>query len=379
MFQLFANVSLLTFSEVIETSDANGQIRLAIYEPGLSPGGAVGTPVTTPDGYTSSIMSVSSFAGIPWGDAYNTGDIFFSGVEFLDPSLSNGNYVSDTILHEIGHALGLSHPHDAIGNYDSDTANTSKVDTIMAYTHYDGDSVGSTDGSYSKPTTLMVTDIAAIQFMYGVNEQYNSGNTTYTIGSFSSENYIYASIWDAGGIDTFSWADQSTISYINLAPGSYSFFGKISSQSDPDLKSAFGAGDGILGIAENTIIENAIGGSANDFIFGNSVGNTLYGGAGEGVGDLLHGNGGADIFVCSLADASTDLLLTDVILDFTNGTDFIGLEDRSFSDLVFSNVVMAGSGGTQIMDISSDKKLFWLYNIEADELDETDFIVTDFV
>ena len=150
-------------------------------------------------------------------------------------------------------------------------------------------------------------------------------------------------------------------------------------EGDWDFETTFDAGSGVLGIAHNAIIENAIGGSATDTIAGNSVGNTLYGGAGEGVGDLLIGGDGADIFVCSLADASTDLLLTDIVLDFTNGTDFIGLEDRSFSDLIFSNAAIAGAGGTQIMDISSDKKLFWLYNIEADELDETDFIVTDFV
>ena len=60
--------------------------------------------------------------------------------------------------------------------------------------------------------------------------QYNASDTTYSLSSFSNKNYIYASIWDAGGNDTFSWTDQSTISSINLNPGSYSFFGKVSSQ-----------------------------------------------------------------------------------------------------------------------------------------------------
>ena len=76
-----------------------------------------------------------------------------------------------------------------------------------------------------------------------------------------------------------------------------------------------------------------MGGSGPDTVVGNSAANILYGGTGAGVKDTLTGNGGADTFVCSLADAVTTLSLADVISDFTNGTDLIGLEDRVFTDL----------------------------------------------
>ena len=89
----------------------------------------------------------------------------------------------------------------------------------------------------------MVTDISAMHYMYGKNLQYNASDTVYTLSSFSNKNYIYASIWDAGGDDTFSWSDQVTSASINLNSGSYSFFGKISSQSDIDLYSSFGVVD----------------------------------------------------------------------------------------------------------------------------------------
>ena len=377
MFLLYSNVSLLTFSEVSESliPSVNGNLRLGVYYPEFA-GGTVSRPFTTSDGVTITTTTSGSFANFPWADTYNTGDIFFSGNDFRQSStLENYPYYADTILHEIGHALGLSHPHDTINSYSSDLANTTKPDTVMAYAHYDGDVAGDTVASYSKPTTLMVTDIEAIQFLYGVNEQYNTEDTTYQLSSFSGNNWIYAAIWDAGGNDTITWADQSTVAAIDLRDGNYSFFGKISSKSDTDLKSVFGAGDGLLGIAKNAIIENAIGGSNSDTIVGNDYANYLYGGAGAGVKDTLTGNGGADIFISCIADATTDLSLADSITDFLNGTDKIGLEDRSFSDLNFSNE----NGGTKIVDTSSSKILFWLDSVDYTLIDSDDFISTDFI
>ena len=226
----------------------------------------------------------------------------------------------------------------------------------------------------------MVTDISAMHYMYGKNLQYNASDTVYTLSSFSNKNYIYASIWDAGGDDTFSWSDQATSASINLNSGSYSFFGKISSQSDIDLYSAFGVGDGLMGIAYDAIIENAKGGSASDSITGNSSANTLYGGSGAGVKDTLTGNAGADIFVCSVSGASTDINVADIITDFSNDTDKIGLEDKTFSDLTITEVSSGSfSGDVQIKDTSSNKILFLLDDTDVGLIDADEFIVTDFV
>ena len=141
------------------------------------------------------------------------------------------------------------------------------------------------------------------------------------------------------------------------------------------MESDFSAGDGILGIAENCVIENAIGGSNRDLIQGNSAANILYGGTGAGTSDMLWGKGGNDIFVCSLSDATTNFLLSDIVLGFTNGEDKIGLEDRVFADLSISN----NSGDTRIVDTGSNKILFTLDTFDHTLIDITDFIVTDFV
>ena len=49
-------------------------------------------------------------------------------------------------------------------------------------------------------------------------------------------------------------------------------------------------------------------------------------------------NRGADIFVSSFSDASTYINVAEIITDFSNGTDKIGLKDETFSDLTLTRV-----------------------------------------
>ena len=82
-----------------------------------------------------------------------------------------------------------------------------------------------------------------------------------------------------------------------------------------------------LSIAYNTIIENGIGGSARDVLWGNDVANTLKGMGGDDVirgfggNDTLYGGDGNDTFVFD-NDGSTD-----TIKDFSTGVDKIDLSN----------------------------------------------------
>jgi serralysin len=82
-----------------------------------------------------------------------------------------------------------------------------------------------------------------------------------------------------------------------------------------------------ISIAYNTIIENANGGSARDYLYGNDVSNKLNGNGGNDVidgakgNDIYSGGAGADEFRISQTGYN------DKILDFTSGTDKIRLSE----------------------------------------------------
>ena len=72
------------------------------------------------------------------------------------------------------------------------------------------------------PTTPMVLDIAAVQYLYGANTHYHAGDDTYT---FNDANNYHETLWDAGGTDTIRY-DGTISALIDLNPGDGSFIGQ---------------------------------------------------------------------------------------------------------------------------------------------------------
>ena len=225
-------------------------------------------------------------------------------------NLSYGTYGFEVMLHEIGHALGLSHP----GSYNADddppptyAANAefltdTRQYSVMSYWGAENynpavDLIGAPDAmgnSYSiNVASPLLYDIAAIQAIYGADFTTRAGNTVYgfhsTAGRMAFDftvnfNPIIA-IWDGGGIDTLDCsgyvpdAFETYNQYINLAAGKFSDVGALTSN---------------VAIAYGVVIENAIGGGGNDSIQGNIVDNMLDGGAGN---DDLLGLDGNDTLI----------------------------------------------------------------------------------
>lgn len=121
-----------------------------------------------------------------------------SGTSFThDPNVA---IKYQTLMHEIGHGLGLSHPHT-----ESDkTRYTAPLPlgedslqaTVMSYAPYTGIFGAPYRGI---PTTPMPLDILAIQHMYGANLTTNNGNNTYR---FDMSDVRLETIYDTGGNDT---------------------------------------------------------------------------------------------------------------------------------------------------------------------------------
>lgn len=118
-----------------------------------------------------------------------------------------------------------------------------------------------------------------------------------------------------------------------------------------------------LTIAAGTVIENAFLGDGNDIVLGNDVANMLDGGRGD---DWLQGNkgpdqvtggDGADFFVLNAGDGGMTTADADLILDFQEGVDVIGVPEAV--NLAFTAKDATGDGveDTVISDATTGELL----------------------
>ena len=219
-----------------------------------------------------------------------------------------------TLLHEIGHALGLKHPfeRDTAAGFTLDPALDNAAHTVMSYDEAPNMQIVEVQGtrsSYSwtwhalEPSTLMPLDIEALQYLYGANRATRSGNDRY---QWSLNEELLETIWDGGGTDRIDCSNQRYACVIDLNPGRYSSIALRQTDAELrtglDLPTWFNAalpagvynGRNNLAIASGCVIEDASGGSGNDTLTGNTANNRLEGGAGA---DRLSGGAGNDTLV----------------------------------------------------------------------------------
>lgn len=257
----------------------------------------------------SSSANPTAYAYYP-SDTPNGGDVWL-GTEYAEyQTPTKGQYAWHTILHELGHALGLKHGQETggVANTAMDYAHDWMPYSVMTYRSYQGSPLtGYSNELNGYAQTYMMYDIAALQAQHGANFNTNSGNTTYSWSQTTGEmsingvgqgapggNRIFMTIWDGNGIDTYDFSNYTTNLSVNLTPGGFT---KTSDTQLVNLgNSNYGPGNIFNALQFNgdarSLIENVNGGSGNDSITGNAANNTLLGKDGN---DSLNGGGGADI------------------------------------------------------------------------------------
>jgi serralysin len=372
-FDLYEQVADLQYVRV--NSRAEADIKIIVYQ---------GTP-----GAGASLLGRMS----PPGEQ-NEGQMEINGGDYrwTEEGVSPGGFYFPTLMHELGHGHGMSHPHDnggrssvmrgagpsddpvegAIGGQYGDFGLSQQVYTIMSYNDgwNDTDGVGGRPDGHGGPRSgglqmqadhfgwmgsLAALDIAVLQDKYGVNEAWATGDDVYTIGDVNGPGNFYSTIWDGGGNDEIRYVGSrdavidlraATLKYEEGGGGRVSF--------------AMGAWTGLT-IANGVVIERATGGSGNDVLTGNDADNILAGGAGV---DILIGGLGRDTVDYSQAASSVRAQLNTNASsnDGDGGTDtFSGIENltgSAFDDLLIgdggANVLHGGAGRDTLLGLAGD-------------------------
>jgi Ca2+-binding RTX toxin-like protein len=287
----FSSISRLTFVEVNSRANADFVLGKSFLDSTLSGKMAPQDP------------EFGDLQGQGW---FNTRSSFWS--DRVGGKLEKGAYGYSNFIHEYGHGLGLSHPHDDGGGTSlifpgvrspgdvGELGLNQTVFTVMSYNSgwRTGPAGGSGNNDFGFARTPMAFDIAVIQRKYGANMAHRTGDDEYTLVAQNARGTGYEAIWDAGGNDTIRH-DGTAPATINLNAATLQF-----EEGGGGFVSFVAGIFGGFTIANGVVIENAIGGSGADRITGNRVGNLLDGRGGSDTmnglagADTMRGGGGAD-------------------------------------------------------------------------------------
>jgi serralysin len=293
----------------------------------------------------SGVSSDNIFMGYTGG----AGDIFLNSwaPKFNnDFTLDLNTRARQTLMHEIGHSLGLSHSHKNVGSslvvtndfaatrflgfeqlgFHIDDANDMNKEyfTIMSYDDQQSLLAGSATVFHAH--TPMILDVIALQQAYGEG----SGTTGAGNDTIQAGNAGYRTYFDKGGIDTIDLsAWYSDGAYLNMGvsiTGASHLVGVGMSLLDAETTITFGGDPQHLRWYYGEY-ENAIGASGGDLIIGNVLSNVISGLAGA---DIIEGGGGNDAL--SGGDGNDRLLGEDGDDILDGGFDFDTLDGGSGVD-----------------------------------------------
>lgn len=278
------------------------------------------------DIFNTSGSAYGGWANYPWTGATYTSD----GYLVIDNSgnYDEGSFAFLTMLHEIGHAVGLQHPHGG-----SVTLNPLLDDlshTVMTY-----------NNTRPYPTTLGSFDLQALAYYYGSPQDMSGWTYSFVADVFTI----------AGGVLHDVIYGVKGQNEISGGRGRDTLIGR----DEDDIIRGDGAADTLIGSAgEDTLF----GGGGRDMLYGfDTSGGVDYS------NDTLHGGRGNDILIASSGvdilngDGGNDTLYGNAGEDTLNGD---GGNDKLYGGSGYDTL----HGGSGDDDLFGDDDSVTTYNVD---------------
>ena len=304
-------------------------------------------------------------ADADFGYAGSRGDIVLNVNGFGSRGLSNdfsldsSTFGFHALMHEMGHSLGLSHPHSAIARgVTTLTADFAAIAGIgfanlgfrinsaldmnkeyFSIMSYDDQTPAGAPDTFAQ--TPMILDVIALQSAYGEGGGTSGvGNDVITPGGDGGVN-SYRTYFDTGGTDTINLANYAQGAYLNMGTtiaGAAHWVGVAMSAADSNAMANLGKDPASLRWFYGEY-ENAVGSAAADVIVGNALNNSIDG---QGGNDTIDGGAGIDTALYAGPRLNYTLSKTSNGFSLADGTGAAGIDTlQNVERLKFSNGAIA--------------------------------------
>jgi Ca2+-binding RTX toxin-like protein len=200
-----------------------------------------------------------------------------------------------------------------------------------------------------------------------------SSGVNYTINSSSTSNF--ENVRAGSGDDTITGDDNANrlvgwggADILSGGAGNDELYGYL----DQNMQDQQGVSDGIDALYGGAGDDNLYGGAGDDLLDGGTGRDILSGEGASGSYDNGGANG-ADTFVIRTGDGGASLELADVITDFEDGDDIIGMSGLNYSDLTIEQGTGSYSSHVVVKKTDSGEFLTIIQNVSLSVVDDDDF------